>query len=101
MTLTVIDFTCIPIIRFYRQLMQWIFIVLGFAAIAFFQLAMLIYVAPALAIGCVFFIAVRAIFGLKEGSAGLILNFILSLGIAAFSLWYLVLNSPAGQKYFG
>lgn len=81
--------------------MQWIFIVVGLVAIAFFQLAMLIYVAPALAIGFVFFITVRAIFGLKEGSAGLILNFIMSLGIAAVSLCYFVLNSPAGQKYFG
>lgn len=81
--------------------MQWLLIALALAAIAFFQLSMVIYVAPALAVGAAFFFTVRAIFGLKEGSAGLILNFVLSVGVAGFALWYIVVNSPAGKKYLG
>lgn len=81
--------------------MQWIWILLGLAAIAFFQLAMLIYVAPALMVGYVFFVVVRAMFGLKEGSGGTILTVFMSAGLAAFSLWYFVVNSPVGKRYFG
>jgi hypothetical protein len=80
--------------------MQWIVIVLGLAAIVFFQFAMLIYVAPAIAVGLAFFFSVKVIFGLKEGSVRLIVNGIVTLLIIGYSFWFILVNSPAGKKLF-
>lgn len=81
--------------------MQWILIIGGSVAIFFFLTAWVIYVAPAIAAGYLWFLLCKSIFQPKNGSAGMIFSMLSALGVFALTLWLIVADLPLAKKYFG